>query len=43
MKDGILPPLLEVENLSVSFGRGPAEVRAVEGVSFTLRRGETLA
>ncbi|MCB1820669.1 MAG: ABC transporter ATP-binding protein [Candidatus Competibacteraceae bacterium] len=33
------PPLLEVRDLSVSFGATPA----VKQVSFTLRRGETLA
>ncbi|CAA7623801.1 ABC transporter ATP-binding protein [Magnetospirillum sp. UT-4] len=41
MKD--TPPLLEVANLAVSFGRGEGEVRAVRGVSFTLERGRTLA
>jgi microcin C transport system ATP-binding protein len=35
--------LLTVDNLSVSFGRGPEEVRAVRGVSFSLAKGETLA
>ncbi len=35
--------LLEVENLSVEFVNGPRVNRVVEGVSFTLDRGETLA
>ena len=37
------PMLLEVRKLSVTFGAGEAAVRAVRGVDFTLRRGETLA
>ena len=36
-------PLLQVENLSVTFGAGDNAVRAVRGVSFEIRRGETLA
>jgi oligopeptide/dipeptide ABC transporter ATP-binding protein len=39
------PALLEVENLSVEFaqpGRRSAPLRAVDGVSFSLGRGETL-
>ncbi len=47
----LLAPLLAVENLSrhfavrrgVLFGRATGTVRAVDGVSFTLDRGETLA
>ena len=35
--------LLEVENLSVEFVNGPKANRVVDGVSFTLDRGETLA
>ena len=35
--------LLEVENLSVTFGSGPGAVEAVRGVGFELERGETLA
>ena len=35
-------PLLSVEDLHVSFGRGNATVQAVAGISFTLRQGETL-
>ena len=33
--------LLEVRNLSVSFGRVPNEMKAVKGVSFDLDRGQT--
>jgi peptide/nickel transport system ATP-binding protein len=36
-------PLLEVENLKVSFGRGPQQVAAVKGVSFKLEQGRCLA
>jgi microcin C transport system ATP-binding protein len=35
--------LLTVKDLSVSFGRGRGEIRAVRNVSFDIRRGETLA
>ncbi len=35
--------LLQVENLSVTFGTGDNAVRAVKGVSFDVRRGETVA
>ncbi len=35
--------VLRVEDLTVRHGRGDGEVRAVDGVSLTLRRGETLA
>ncbi|MFN3075655.1 MAG: ABC transporter ATP-binding protein [Alphaproteobacteria bacterium] len=35
--------LLEVRDLSVSFGRGPGEVKAVDRVSFYVRPGETVA
>jgi len=37
------PPLLEVEDLSVSFGRGDGEVRAVRGISFEIGEAETVA
>jgi peptide/nickel transport system ATP-binding protein len=36
-------PLLSVENLSIAFGEGAAALPVVSDVSFTLRRGETLA
>ena len=36
-------PLLAVERLSVSFGRGPRQVEAVKEVSFAVERGETMA
>ena len=39
MTDG---PLLEVEDLSVSFTTSRGSVRAVQGVSFTLEQGKTL-
>ncbi|HKY94978.1 MAG TPA: ABC transporter ATP-binding protein [Kiloniellales bacterium] len=35
--------LLEVKDLSVTFGSGPQAVRAVRGISFKLDKGETLA
>ena len=35
--------LLQVRDLSVSFGTGPAETPAVRRVSFDIREGETLA
>ncbi|MFM9981670.1 MAG: ABC transporter ATP-binding protein [Burkholderiales bacterium] len=35
-------PLLRVEELHTYFGNGEREFRAVDGVSFTVRRGETL-
>jgi ABC-type microcin C transport system duplicated ATPase subunit YejF/ABC-type microcin C transport system permease subunit YejE len=35
--------LLEVQNLHVRFGSGTGAVDAVNGVSFSIRRGETLA
>ncbi|MGC5325868.1 ABC transporter ATP-binding protein [Brevibacillus sp. SYSU BS000544] len=38
-----MKPLLEVENLHVSFRTHGGEVQAVRGVSFSLQKGETLA
>ena len=35
-------PLLTVDNLAVHFGSGDTAVRAVDGVSFTVGRGETV-
>ena len=35
--------ILEVKNLSVHFGHGDELVKAVDGVSYTIARGETLA
>ncbi len=35
--------LLEIKNLSVSFGHGGAEVKAVRNISLTLEKGETVA
>ena len=36
-------PFLTVDDLSVSFGRGEREVKAVRNISFTVQRGETMA
>ena len=36
-------PLLEIEDLHVSFGRGAREVKAVQGASLVVRRGEIAA
>ncbi len=38
-----ISPLLSVRDLSVSFGAGDKETRAVVGASFEIERGETLA
>ncbi len=35
--------LVTIEDLAVRFGSGPAAVEAVDGVSLTIRRGETVA
>jgi oligopeptide/dipeptide ABC transporter ATP-binding protein len=36
------PPLFAVDNLAVSFGPRPGGARVVDGVSFTVAKGETL-
>jgi ABC-type dipeptide/oligopeptide/nickel transport system ATPase component len=36
-------PLLQVENLGIQFGAGENLVKAVDGISFDLKSGETLA
>jgi oligopeptide/dipeptide ABC transporter ATP-binding protein len=38
----LAPPLLEVENLKVSFATPQGELRAVQGVSLSLEQGKTL-
>jgi peptide/nickel transport system ATP-binding protein len=38
-----MSPVLEVQNLRISFPSGESRVRPVDGVSFQLNRGETLA
>ena len=38
----MVEPLLSLNNLSVSFNRGPHEVKAVKGVSFDIQPGETM-
>ena len=35
-------PLLEIKNLQLAFGRGPAAMRALDGVSLSINPGETL-
>ena len=37
-----MPPLLQVENLVTEFSTGTGPLRAVDGVSFTVERGEVL-
>jgi microcin C transport system ATP-binding protein len=43
IQDNPLTPLLEIRDLTVEFVNGKQHQRAVEGVSFDIRRGETLA
>src|SRR5918998_3151561 len=39
---GVERPLLEIQDLRVDFGRGATVVRAVDGLSYTLERAQTL-
>jgi microcin C transport system ATP-binding protein len=41
--DAINQPLLDIRDLSVAFRHGEGESRAVDGVSFQIRRGECVA
>ena len=40
---GAGPPLLAIDDLAVRFGAGRGAVEAVDGVSLTIRKGETVA
>lgn len=40
---GVLPALLEVRNLHTEFRTGAGIVPAVDGISYTVERGETVA
>ncbi|KAA0971274.1 ABC transporter ATP-binding protein [Aureimonas fodinaquatilis] len=40
--DVVSPPILEVRNLVTSYNLGDTELRAVDDVSMTIRKGETL-
>jgi len=40
---GVLPPLLDVRNLHTEFRTGAGVVPAVDGISYTVERGETVA
>jgi oligopeptide/dipeptide ABC transporter ATP-binding protein len=40
---GVLPPLLEVSDLHTEFRTGAGVVPAVDGISYTVERGETVA
>ncbi len=42
MSETVSPPLLEVEDLEVEFRTDQGKVRAVDGLSFEIRRGRTL-
>jgi len=43
LRDVDVETILEVRDLSVTFGQGARAVEAVRGVSFSIRKGETLA
>ena len=38
-----MSPLLQVDDLSVTFGEGPSAVEALRGISFSIDKGETVA
>src|SRR6201986_3725433 len=40
---GVLPPLLEIKDLHTEFRTGAGVVPAVDGISYTVERGETVA
>jgi len=40
---GVLAPLLQIEDLHTEFRTGAGIVRAVDGISYTVERGETVA
>jgi microcin C transport system ATP-binding protein len=40
---GVSDTLVRVRDLAVAFGRGESQVLAVKGISFTIKRGETVA
>ncbi len=42
-RGGVLPPLLEVKDLHTEFRTGAGIVRAVDGISYTVEPGETVA
>ncbi len=37
------PPLVDIRDLAISFGRGERETKAVRGISFSIGKGETVA
>ena len=38
-----MKPVLEIQDLERSFGKGESKVRALRGVSFTVNQGEFVA
>src|ERR1700738_3077049 len=40
---GVLPPLLDVRDLHTEFRTGAGTVRAVDGISYAVEQGETVA